>query len=209
MKKYIIMGLILTMLVCTAIGCTRLTNLSSLEDTSTAETTAPESDAAATTTVEPEIGTLENPVGLNETFFNEYSEHSNPPKHYIKELTLTEVIRGQAASDLINQATEYPLREATENEEYILLKFHVGVVEVENFLNPLGFYSMDIVLEDGTCIRSYSSKRVEDFLNMRYYSDVKFATPGSTDVYALFIVPKNQAKLVIYSDNPKIYFSLE
>ncbi len=207
MKKYVIIGFIMAMFVCVVTGCTRLTNPFFQKDKLTTEiTTVPPPDSTTVTTTEPGVGTVENPVGLNETFYIEYSTSS---KHYIEELTLTEVIRGQSASDLIYQASKYPLYEANENEEYILLKFHAGYVSIENFINPLGFYSIKILQEDGTCCDSYSSKGIEDLLNIRYHLDVDFAVPGSTDVYALFIVPKNQAKLAMYNDHPKIYFSLE
>ncbi|GEM_PF-4472116 len=210
MKKYLVLGITLTILACSVTGCTNLSNPFSYEVTTTDEkliTVKPDSTTATTTA--PETGTLQKPIGLNEVATVKYFEEVND-KYYKMEITLTEVIRGQEAYNLIDQISTFLTERPNENEEYILLKFHVSAVDIRNFSGPLSIYAFKILLEDGTYgSPAYSEPGLDELLNMRYYESIDFATPGSTDAYALFIMPKDQAKLVVYEEYPKIYFSLE
>ncbi len=161
---------------------------SKIETTESNKTEQP--TASPTPTEEPVKGTRKSPYTLNETAA--FDGMKSTFYSFIADLTMTEIIRGEEAYNLVMQGSKYN-DVPPEGKEYILAKFKIKALESKNDEKiDMNEYMFDFVSAEGI--------KYNDFVN------VSGLEPKLTEIYAGAEIEGWAYQLVDISDTPSIVF---
>lgn len=140
---------------------------------------------------EREIGTRDNPAGINEGVELKFSDWLEGEVEL--EIELTEVIRGEEAWNIIREANQFN-EEPEEGREYLMAKFYVMFKDLEEEPFDMNHARFDLVSEGGVTYEDFVSvSDVEPDLRVDLYEG------SEHEGYTYFFVDEDD-------DNPLIAF---
>ena len=146
------------------------------------------------------LGMYSDPVPPGETVT--YKAYNKKPFHYDLEMTLTEIIRGDEAYDLVVNSDGYDKDIhglPDDSSEYILAKMKINVLKIRSYpLQPLGF---KFVSESGVLYKSMLQDLLYQVRVKPEMEAIFKETGNETEGYVLGVVAKDDIPFVVFYGN--------